>query len=114
MDLNSGMAFAVTQENTCQQMLDTLRCGPDPEHSDFSGLERAGALADRVRIKQKPPAAHQQVLALRCKPNAPSRPRKQPQAQLILQRLDLPRGSRLGQVPPRGCACEARAVGDFD
>jgi hypothetical protein len=51
---------------------------------------RACALAERIGVKQQPPTAHQQVLALRRQPHAPSDPREQPQTQFILERLDLP------------------------
>ena len=83
-----------------------------PQHSDFSGLERASALAECLRVKQQPPTAHQQVLALRRKPHAPSDPREQPQTQFILERLDLPRRGRLGQIQPRGRARKTGIVGD--
>ena len=93
-----------------------MTCGVAPTRStsDFSRLERARALADRLRVEQQPPTAHQQVLALRRQPRAPSDPREQPQAQFILERLDLPRRRRLGQVQPRGRACKTGIVGDRD
>ena len=65
MDLYASVAFTVARQKICQQILDNLRCGPNPEQSNFSGLERARALADRIRIEQQPPAAYQQILALR-------------------------------------------------
>ena len=64
MDLYASVAFTVARQKICQQILDNLRCSANPEQSNFSGLERARALANRVRIEQQPPAAYQQVLAL--------------------------------------------------
>jgi len=55
------------------------------QRSDFSGLERVCALAERVGVKQQLPAAHQQVLAFRGEPDASSGSREQPQPQFILQ-----------------------------
>ncbi|HXQ03272.1 MAG TPA: hypothetical protein VN831_00750 [Bradyrhizobium sp.] len=114
MDLDAGVAFAITRQKICQQILDDLRCGANPQHSDLSSLERAGALAERLGIKQQPPAAHQQVLALRRQPHVPSDPREQPQTQFILERPDLPRRRRLGQIQPRGRARKTGIVGDRD
>ena len=114
VDLDAGVAFAVTRQKIRQQILDDLRGGANPQHSDFSRLERAGALAQRLRVEQQPPTAHQQVLALRRKPRAPSDPREQPQTQFILERLDLPRRRRLGQIQPCGRACKTGIVGDCD
>ena len=75
---------------------------------------RACALAERIGVKQQPPTAHQQVLALRRQPHAPSDPREQPQTQFILKRLNLPRCGRLGQIQPRGRARKTGIVGDSD
>ena len=114
MDLDAGVALAVTRQKIRQQILDHLRSGANPQHSDFSALERARPLAERLRVRQQPAAAHQQVLALRRQPHAASDPREQPQTQFILKRLDLPRRGRLGQIEPRGRARNTGIVGDRD
>ena len=114
MDFDAAVAFAVAQQKICQQALDDLRCGADPQYSDFAGLERAGTLAERIRVEQQLPTAHQQILALPRKPHASSDPREQPQTQFIFKRLDLPRRGRLGQIQPRSRACKTGVVGDRD
>ena len=52
--------------------------------------------------------------AVRDENRAAADARKQPQAQFILERLDLPRRGRLGQIQPCGRACKTGIVGDCD
>ena len=50
MDLDAGVTFAVTRQKICQQILDDLRCGANPQHSDFSALEGTRPLAERCHV----------------------------------------------------------------
>ena len=111
MNLDAGVTLAVARQKARQQGFDHLRGGAEPEHADVSALEGARPLAERRRVGQQSAAAHQQVLALPRQPHAASDARKQPQAQFILEHLDLPRRRRLRQIEPRGRTRHTGIVG---
>ena len=56
-----------------EEILDDLRRCADPEYSGLAGLERAGALAERLSFRQQSATAPQQIFAFGGEPNAAAR-----------------------------------------
>jgi hypothetical protein len=110
MDLHAGMTSPISRQEIREQVLDHLWRGANPEDSGLAGLERASALAKGVGFCQQPPAAPEQVFALRCQLHAPPDPVKQRHAQLGLERVDLARERRLTHVQAGGRTGEAADI----
>jgi len=112
MNLDTGMAPLVLRNEIRQLALDELRRRAHAEQARLPALERACPLAQRFGIGEQAAAAPQQIFTLGGEANPPSDTVEQRHAQLRLERVNLPRGGRLGDIEPRRSAGNAIGVDD--
>jgi hypothetical protein len=98
INIHRWMSAPVTGQEIGEHGFDMLRAASDPQGPGFAAFQCMCPLKKNFRFPQQLAAASQQVFAFRCQSDPASDPIKQPDAEFSLERLDLPRSSRLTQM----------------
>ena len=112
LNLDARMTLAVALQKVREQIFHDLGSGPNTQYAGLTGLECTCPLAERFRFRQQTTAAHKKVLAFRGELDATPDPIEQTDAQLALERMNLPRRCRLRQVQSDRGACKTAVVSD--
>src|SRR5262245_15001494 len=112
LDLDARVAAPVRLKERCEQILDRLRSGPDPQDARLTLFQGAGPFNERIGFAQQSATAPEQVSPFRRQVHAPADTVEKRYAQFDFQRSDLPRDRRLTQIHPGSGAVNAAGVSD--